>query len=320
MTPGRAWRRLGPGPIWAPAGTHPWARSHAQMPTVEVRADRLRVHVSTRDAEQRSVGTRVDLDRDDPRRVLGTADEPVLGRGRLGCFDDEGAMPSSVLQHDGRTLLYYVGWNRGHSVPYRNAIGLAVATASGTFERIFEGPVLDRTARAPHFCSCPHVLFDGGRLRMWYLACQGWEVHDGVPEPIYDIRHTSSDDGIDWRRDETLCLDRLPGEGGLARPWVVRDGNRYLMWFCARSASGYRDDPQRGYRILFAESDDGLGWIRRDEFSLPASGRGWDGAMTAFPCVVEVDGRRLLFYNGDGFGRDGFGVAVLDDSVVDDRG
>jgi hypothetical protein len=35
--------------------------------------------------------------------------------------------------------------------------------------------------------------------------------------------------------------------------------------------------------------------------------------MICYPCVVEVDGRTLMFYNGNGFGQTGFGYAVLEE-------
>jgi hypothetical protein len=34
--------------------------------------------------------------------------------------------------------------------------------------------------------------------------------------------------------------------------------------------------------------------------------------MICFPCVVDVRGRRYMFYNGNRHGATGFGYAVLD--------
>jgi hypothetical protein len=31
--------------------------------------------------------------------------------------------------------------------------------------------------------------------------------------------------------------------------------------------------------------------------------------MIAYPAVITVDDRKLMFYNGNGFGREGFGYA-----------
>jgi hypothetical protein len=53
-----------------------------------------------------------------------------------------------------------------------------------------------------------------------------------------------------------------------------------------------------------------VAWDRRDdEAGITVSAEGWDSTMIAYPCVLEVDGRRLMFYNGNGFGAEGFGWA-----------
>ena len=59
-----------------------------------------------------------------------------------GPFDDSGAMPSCIVNRGGQKYLYYIGWNRGVTVPSRNSIGLAISDDGGlTFERAYEGPV-----------------------------------------------------------------------------------------------------------------------------------------------------------------------------------
>ena len=74
------------------------------------------------------------------------------------------------------------------------------------------------------------------------------------------------------------------------------------MWYC------YRGD---AYRIGYAESADGVEWVRRDDLAgITASEHGWDSQMVAYPCVFDCDGARYMLYNGDGYGRTGIGLAV----------
>ena len=87
-------------------------------------------------------------------------------------------------------------------------------------------------------------------------------------------------------------------EYAMGRPHVVKDGGVYRMWFCVR---GDR------YRIAYAESDDGLGFRRCDE-TTPVADE-WDSEMQAYPMVLPDGARWLMFYNGNGFGRSGFGFA-----------
>ena len=39
---------------------------------------------------------------------------------------------------------------------------------------------------------------------------------------------------------------------------------------------------------------------------------GWDSEMVAYPAVFELDGRTYMLYAGNGNGKTGFGLAVLE--------
>jgi hypothetical protein len=180
-----------------------------------------------------------------------------------------------------------------------------------TFERAFEGPVVDRTRDEPFFTASPFVLKDEDRWRMWYASSTGWLTVDGHPEPLYVIKYGESDDGVEWRRENVTCIEPNHPEEANARPWVVPDGDRYRMWFCFRGSRGYRNDPAQSYRIGYAESTDGVSWSRMDDDAgIDISERGFDDQMITYPSVYEHRGVRHLLYNGNGFGLTGIGHAV----------
>ncbi|HEV3473273.1 MAG TPA: hypothetical protein VG408_08735 [Actinomycetota bacterium] len=91
--------------------------THAQIPTVLVQRDRLRIYFATRPEPGLSLTTFLDVDADEPRRILYVHPEPILDLGRPGSFDEHGIMPSCVLQLGSRVWLYYGGWSRRTSVP-----------------------------------------------------------------------------------------------------------------------------------------------------------------------------------------------------------
>ena len=309
------WRKT--GRIYTPEARDGWRVSHAQIPLVDRVSDEvLRIYFGTRDASNRTVTTYIEVRAHDPREVLYEHDAPVLGLGELGCFDDAGSMPSWIVDHDGRKYLYYIGWNTSVSVPYRNAIGLAVSDDGGrTFRRCFRGPIVDRTRHEPHFCGASCVLVEDGLWRMWYQPCIRWVVQDGRPEPVYHIRYAESDDGAEWRRLGVICIElALPDEGGITRPCVIAGPDGYRMWYCYRGVRDYRMNPAHSYRIGYAESADGVRWTRMDErVGIDVSTEGWDSEMVAYAHVYEHAGRLHMIYNGNGFGRSGFGHAVEDD-------
>lgn len=77
------------------------------------------------------------------------------------------------------------------------------------------------------------------------------------------------------------------------------------MFFCAGSED-------LAYKLAYAESDDGVNWIRDDnKLNISLSSSGWDSQMMAYPAVVRYKDKTYLFYNGNNYGYDGFGYAEL---------
>jgi len=309
------WRKQ--GVFYVPRRRGDWMVSHAQLPTVDLPGDGLaRIYFGTRDAFNHTVTTYIEVKADDPREITYEHDAPVLARGELGSFDDGGAMPSCIVNKGGMKLLYYIGWNAGVTVSYRNSIGLAVSDDGGkTFTRLFRGPIMDRTRDEPHFVSAPWVMLDQGVWRMWYLGGVRWEIIDERPEPIYHIRYAESHDGVEWERRGVVCIDlKGPEEGGVTRPVVRKENGVYRMWYARRGRRDYRTNRRNTYRIGYAESADGIEWERKDDQAgIDVSEDGWDSEMVAFGIPYESGGRRLMLYNGNGFGASGIGYAVWEE-------
>jgi hypothetical protein len=294
---------------------HDWMAHHACVPIAEhVGPSVLRIYFGPRDSQGLTRPTFIEVDADQPTRVLYVHDKPLLDLGRLGTFDDSGVMPSCIVDDGERKLLFYVGWNRTVTVPYRNSIGLAESHDGGlTFTRVCEGPIVDRTADEPFLAASPFALLEDGKWKLWYASGTGWLVVDGRPEPTYEIKYAESADAVRWQRDNATCIrPKLPGEAN-ARPCVLKEDGVYRMWYCYRGSVGYRTDPTQSYRLGYAESADGRRWTRLDEeVGIERSASGWDAGMLAYPFVYHHRGRKHLLYNGNGFGESGFGYAVLE--------
>lgn len=307
------------GLIFSAANQYEWMSHHASVPVADkVNDEVLRIYFGPRDQHGRTRTAFIDVEADNPANVLYVHDRPVLGLGKRGAFDDSGAMPSCIINHGTQKYLYYTGWNLGVTVPYRNAIGLAVSTDGGmTFERVFEGPIVDRTRLEPYFCWGPFVLVDEARWKLWYASTTGFvEVH-GKAEPQYQVKYAESLDGRDWERPNITCIAyKCDGEAN-GRPCVIKENGLYRMWYCYRSTVDYRTDRTQSYRLGYAESLDGIRWERLDHLAgLEPSQEGWDSLMVAYPSVYEHRGAKHMLYAGNGFGETGFGYAVLED---DDR-
>lgn len=293
----------------------PWGKSHAQIPTFGGRSgDKLRIFFSSRDANNRSLIARLDVNQNDLLSISRVFGDPVMQLGRLGAFDDCGMMPSSVVEFNNKYYLYYIGWNVRNTIPYHNSIGLAVSEDGGeSYQRLFDGPIMERTADEPYFCATTCVRIENGIWRNWYLSSTGWDYVDGRPEPRYHLKYAESLDGIHWKRGGRIAVDYASDqEGGIVRASVHREGNLWHMWYSYRQQRAYRSTSSESYRIGYAESSDGLSWRRNDDMAgIDISLAGWDSFMIAYPEVFAIDERLIMLYNGNGFGLSGFGYAEL---------
>jgi hypothetical protein len=298
------WRKL--GLVFCPSGETAWMQSHAAVPIAESLGGNLfKIYFSSRDKFNRSYTGYIVIDIDNPNQVLDLSTEPVITPGELGEFDDSGAMATWLTSHQGKKFLYYIGWNLGVTVPFRNAIGLYVNSHQQEFKRYSSGPIVDRSMTEPHFCASCCVLTGDDLWRMWYLSCTGWRVKQGKPEHRYHIKYAESSNGINWKRDGVVAIDFTNDqEYAISRPSVIRDNDRWKMWYSFRGQS---------YRIGYAESNDGCQWRRLDgQVGIDVSATGWDSEMIEYPFVFNHDGQQYMLYNGNGYGKSGFGLAVLE--------
>ncbi|MEI7445779.1 MAG: hypothetical protein WCK28_12885 [Burkholderiales bacterium] len=296
------WVKL--GRVYCPDAVAPWMVSHAANPVaVRVDGDLHRIYFSTRDADNRSSIAWVEVDLRAPTRVERVCEAPALGPGELGTFDDSGCSIGSVLVEDGRWRVWYMGWNLGRTVPWRNAIGLATSDDGRRFERVSPAPIMDRSAEDPFTLSYPWVLHEADGYRMWYGSNLSWQREHGDLDHM--LKAARSEDGVHWVRDGRVVIPSAPtGDRAFSRPCVVRDADRWRMWYSCRGPR---------YRIGHADSTDGEHWTRRDdEVGIDVTPGDWDGVETAYPTVFDHAGHRYLLYCGNGYGRTGFGIAVLE--------
>lgn len=298
------WEKV--GLIFEPPNRCEWIVSHASVPVALILDDAVcRIYFSGRNAQNQSSVGYFEIGLEDPFNILRVAEAPVITPGERGMFDDSGAMGSWLTRVGDKIYFYYIGWSLAVSVPFRNAIGLAVSEDNGqSFRKHALGPVLDRSIHDPCFTASCCVLVEGGVWRMWYLSCQNWEIERGVPKHHYDIRYAESKDGIHWSRDGIICVGpEQDDEYAFSRPCVIRDDDGYKMWYSYRGSR---------YRIGYAESEDGLRWERKDEsVGIAPSPTGWDSEMIEYPHVFDYSGRRYMLYNGNDYGKSGVGLAVL---------
>lgn len=296
------------GFIYCPDGSLDWAQNYACAPTpLLIAPDKLRIFVSFCDSDMMGRAAYVDVDPNDPKKILCVSDKPILDIGQAGHFDESGIMPTCVLSVGEKLYMYYVGYQRGQKVRYYQFSGLAISIDQGeSFSRVQVVPILERSQEESLNRTAPFVIFEEGVFRMWYVAGSEWTEIDGKSMPVYNLHYAKSIDGIHWPNQGKRCLDfQNEDEYVIGRPWLIKEEGGYKMFLSSRTRS-------KGYRIGYAESNDGVNWTRLDQLmDLDISKTGWDSEMLAYASIFQYQDKTYMFYNGNDCGRTGFGYAIL---------
>jgi hypothetical protein len=293
---------------------------YAQSPQALALEDGVRIYFSTRERDQLgkflSHVSYVEFD-SSFSNITRVADHTVIPLGEMGAFDEHGIFPINVFKNDDEIWAYTTGWNRKVSVLVDGSIGLAKSSDGGrTFQRIGKGPVLTSSLHEPFLVGDGFVIKVGGIYHMWYIFGKRWirPTTDGQPERVYKIAHATSTNGFAWEKEgQAIVADRIDKDECQALPSVLHFGGVYHMVFCYRSAVGFRTDKTKAYRLGHAYSHDLVHWIRDDgALGLDVSTEGWDSGMMCYPHLFAHNDRIWLLYNGNDFGRHGFGLALLE--------
>ncbi len=116
------------------------------------------------------------------------------------------------------------------------------------------------------------------------------------------------------RLNKNIIPDVLDENECQAGPDVFYKDGLYHMYFVYREGLDFRTIKGRGYKIGYATSKDLVNWDRKDEESgIDYSENGWDSEMQHYPHIFELDNKFYMTYNGNEFGKYGFGLAQLEE-------
>lgn len=304
----RRWKKLGQLYVPRESGQHPKLISHAANPLpVHMAGDVYRIFFSGRDDQNRSSVGAVDVDIVQ-RKVITEHHSPFFEYGPVGSFYSDGVSIGNCYEVNGIRYMLFMGWQNPPGGHWRGDIGRLIVTTELALELEDEEPFMGIDSIDPISLSYPWVQarpscgFD-----MWYGSTLKWDAGNG--EMLHVIQHATSDDGSNWCRTGLA----VPFELGLAQAFsrpttVVNDSGDFEMWFSFRSGAGEK------YRIGYARSASGKNWILDlKRAGIDVSPSGWDSEMIEYPFVFNHNGARYMLYNGNGYGKTGFGLAVLDD-------
>lgn len=285
-----------------------------QVPYALPYKDRIRIYFGARSTKVDGAAIYfIDVDGKDPSRILHFSTHPVLEKGEPGFFDQDGILPVCLRKAENEIFLYYGGFTKSLNPLHFCMMGLAISKDNGeTFKRFSNGPIIPISDLDPCLIGSADIYEKDGILHMIYTSGVKWfEVNENL-EILYSLKHSYSENGIQWVCNEKYILDENPGDFAMAKPSIFKFDNVYFMAFSKRSISNYRNNASGSYRIQFAQSNDLINWSMTNNIGgLDISSTGWDSEMVCYPSVIEFEDKIFMFYNGNNFGESGIGYAEL---------
>lgn len=298
------WKKL--GQIFKMIELHPLLKTHASNPlAVHLHDNVFRVFFSGRDENNKSSVGYVDIDIL-KLEVVNICKEPLLKYGDENSFCSHGISIGNVYKQNGKQFILFMGWNIRNNEHWRGDVGRIELIGNDKMILNPETSFMGTDKEDKVSLSYPFVIYHEGIYKMWYGSTVLWQSENN--EMVHVIKYATLKDGETWERKGIAIPYELGVAQAFSRPVVLIDEQGYHMWYSYRSGDGTK------YRIGYSTSTDGITWQRKhDEVGIDVSAEGWDSEMICYPFVFEHKEKKYMLYNGNDFGKDGFGIAVQTD-------
>ena len=280
--------------------------THASNPmAIHLEKDIYRVFFSGRNIENKSSVGFIDIDILSHDVLTVCREESFRVSDNFEGFFSHGVSIGNMYNVGLHNYVLFMAWQIRDNNHWRGDIGrLELSNCKKHFSLVGKKPFLTVDSEDLVSLSYPWVLYDEGIYKMWYGSTVSWDSPNG--EMIHVIKYATSSDGEVWVKHGLAIPYELGVAQAFSRPTVVKDNEGYHMWYSFRSGTGEK------YRIGYAHSHDGLLWDRKSNSGIDVSEKGWDSEMICYPFVFDHGHSRYMLYNGNDFGKTGFGIAILE--------
>lgn len=275
--------------------------THASNPFVlNLSEEKIRVVFNSRDEKNCSHVFSAEYKFDGKSFQISSEVKWLMGPGEIGAFDDSGVSVGGIFKVRDEYYLYYMGWNLGVTVPWRNTIGIAkYDVQNNMIERWKRVPLLDRSEEDPFTLSYPWVFKKTDEYFIYYGSNKRWDTTK------VDIDHVlkwgTSKDGMHWNMHGQLSFKAPENANAFCRPSLLEKNGEFLFAFAFRSEK---------YKIGFLTSEDLQNWKFTGTFG-PLTNSLWESEEVTYPSFFHIRGRDFFLYCGNGYGKTGFGIAEI---------
>jgi hypothetical protein len=296
------WKKL--GQIFKVNNSNNYLITHASNPlAIHLENNIYRVFFSARNIENKSSVSYVDIDLE-KLKVTTTSDKPLIKYGKENSFFSHGISIGNLYESPTKNkYILFMAWQIHGNDHWKGDIGRLELIGNDKIILDPKKAFMSSDKEDPISLSYPFVIFHDSIYKMWYGSTINWGSENG--EMIHVIKYATSEDSINWEKHGIAIPYKIGVAQAFSRPSVIIDDEGYHMWY------SYRDGTGEKYRIGYSHSNDGINWKNKlDKVGIDVSNSGWDSEMICYPFVFNHKGSRYMLYNGNGYGKTGFGLAV----------
>jgi len=293
------------GLLYSPSRSLSWDLTHAAVPTpLLIDSETLRIYFTSRDVCNIGRVSFIDVDPGNPQKIIRNYNNISLDVSEYG-FDDCGVQCTQVLKINDKYHMFFMGFQRTERHPYYIFTGHAISENGEKFIKTSVVPVMDRTQTEPTIRAMLCVDFiENNKYRYFYLADKEWtKTTYGKKIPVNVLMSGITTDNFDFNKSEIVLTPKYDsGEVGFGRPWV----NNNDIYFSVRKIVNGKSEYTHIEKALIV----GKNKINRTgEIVLTRSPGEFDEKMCCFPAIIDLPDGKYCFYNGNGYGEAGFGLA-----------
>lgn len=299
------WEKI--GQIFTIKNNNEYLVSHASNPLpIPLKGNIFRVFYSGRNKNNKSSVGFVDIDIID-KKIINYPSTPLIKYGKPNSFYSHGISIGNLYEGLSKNkYILFMAWQIQNNEHWRGDIGRLELIGNDKLILDPKKAFMSSDKVDPVSLSYPFVIFHDSIYKMWYGSTVNWSSKNG--EMIHVIKYATSLDGENWDKKGLAIPYDIGTAQAFSRPSVIIDEKGYHMWY------SYRDGTEKKYRIGYSHSSNGINWTNKlDKVGIDVSNSGWDSEMLCYPFVFDHNGSRYMLYNGNNYGKDGFGLAKLID-------
>ena len=291
-----SWEKL--GSIYNAGSTNKYLLTHSSNPlAIHLKEDIYRIFYSARDENNKSSISYVDYDVV-KMMVVNDPKKPMITYGSENSFYSHGITIGNYWLEKNDTYIGFMGWQHRGSDHWRGDIG-KFNIKTKKVDLVLSKNKIDKVS-----LSYPCIIKDKNIYKMWYGSTISWESGSIDKEMIHTINYAESKDTKKWDTKGVAIPWELNKAQAFSKPSVLVSTGGYQMWYSYRKGDGSK------YKIGYSYSPNGKDW-NFSESKLVCSNSGWDAEMVCYPYVFKHNKNTYMLYNGNRFGKYGFGLAQM---------